>query len=112
MGQILTQPWTRFWLKKRPDLGPSFASTAYTESCLKLSLLAFQNLQILEATPQTGSFLQFWALLGSIFDQFLKIGSIQSNTFLMPPNFGENSVIFWMSQSLELIPIFVDHFWK
>ena len=29
LDQVLTQPWTRFWLKKTPNLGPGFDSTAY-----------------------------------------------------------------------------------
>ena len=29
LDQVLTQPWTKFWLKKTPNLGPNFDSTAY-----------------------------------------------------------------------------------
>ena len=29
LDQVLTQPWTKFWRKKNPNLGPSFYATAH-----------------------------------------------------------------------------------
>ena len=38
---------------------------------------------------QNGFLSAVLSTLGSIFDHLLKIGSIQSNTFLLPPKFGD-----------------------
>ena len=70
-----------------PKIGPICCPRLYLRN-------AFSSLQNLEATPQMGSFLQFWALLGSIFIIF-EIGSYSKKSFLLE-KVGFQKWSFWI----------------